>query len=162
MVIEHFRKDTHYSGLILVDRTFNINIKKNSLCFTFGSSVDLHKGGRIIRKLLTEHFNRCSFGNSLILQNIRQHFQKVRFTTSKEARDPDSNISSRGIKGIAVIIEKGREMFSQFFCYNVLFYFLFDNIVCILIDLDYAIDLTVNVIVEHILYSHGWLSFRFH
>ena len=162
MVIEHFGKDTHYSGLVLVDGTFNINVEKDSLCFTLGSSVDLHKGGRIIRKLLAEHFNRSSSGNILILQNIRQHFQKVRFTTSKEARDPDSNISRRGIKGVAVVIEKGREVFSQFFCNNVLFYFLFDNIVCVLIDLDNAIDLTVDVIIEHILYSHRWLSFRFH
>ena len=46
-------------------------------------------------------------------------------------------------------------MLSQFLGDDVLPNFLLDNVMCILVNLDDAVDLTVNVIMEHILYSHG-------
>ena len=47
-------------------------------------------------------------------------------------------------------------MLSQFLCDDILPYFLLNDLIGILVNLNNAIDLTVDVIMEHILYSHGW------
>ena len=106
VVIEHLRKDSHNSGFVLVDGTFNINIKKDGLGFASGCAVDLHKSSRVICKLLAEHFHGGGVCNTFLLQNIGKHFQKVGFTTSEETRNPNTDISSWNIKRIAIVIEK--------------------------------------------------------
>ena len=155
VVVEHLGKDTQHSGLVLVDRTLNVNIEKDCLSLAPGGTVNLHKGCRVILKLLAEHLDSGGIRHSLVLQNVGQHFQEVRFTTSEKTGNPHTDIRCGHIERIAIVVKEGREMLSQLFCNDVLFYFLFDYVMCILVNLDDAVDLTVNVIMEHILYSHG-------
>ena len=78
----------------------------------------------------------------------------MRFTTSKETGDPNTNISCRDVEGIAVIVEERCKMLSQLFGDNIFPDFLLDNFKFILIDLDNTVDSTIDVIMEHILNSH--------
>ena len=70
VIVEHLCEDAEHSSLIFVDRAFNIDVKKNSLGLATGSLVNQHKRGRIIRKLLAEHFNRRNTANRLVLKDI--------------------------------------------------------------------------------------------
>ena len=78
----------------------------------------------------------------------------MRFTTSKEARDPNADISSGDVEGIAIIVEESGKMLSQFLRDNIFPNFLLNNFKFILIDLDNTVDSTIDVIMEHILNSH--------
>ena len=111
MVIKHFCKNTKNRRLVFIAKSFDVDIKQNRFRRSFGSTVNQHKGCRIILKLFAK--NALHFGCLLLLcfQKIGKHFQKVRFTTSKETRNPDTHIGSRLVKRIPVIIEECNEMF---------------------------------------------------
>ena len=78
----------------------------------------------------------------------------MRFTTSKESGDPHAHISCRLPEGFAVIIEEGNHVLADIARNDILFYFLLQNVCGILIDLNDTIDLSVDVVMEHLLYSH--------
>ena len=78
----------------------------------------------------------------------------MRFTTSKETGYPYADIIGLIIKSITVIVEKSDEMLFQFFCYNVLVQFLDENTLCFLLYLYDSIDLSVDVVLKHLLNSH--------
>ena len=120
MVIEHLCENTKNSSLVFVAKAFNINVEKNGFRLTLRSTVNQHKGCRIIFKLFPETLYTANALNFFVLQKIREHFQKVRFTTSKEARNPNAHIGGRLLKGIAVVVEKGNEMLLQFLGDNIL------------------------------------------
>ena len=160
MVIEHLCKDAEHRSLILVDRAFNVDIEKDGLGLATGSLVNQHERGRIIRELLAEHFDRRNTANRLVLKDIGEHLQEVRFTTSKEAGDPYADIVSGLIKGVAIVVKEADEMLLQFFCDDVLSNFLLDNVRCILIDFDDTIDLSVDVLSEHVTNHHVCILLR--
>ena len=110
MVIEHLCKDAEHRSLVFVDRAFNVDVEKNSLSLATGSLVDQHERSRIIRKLLAEHFDRRNTANRLVLKDVGKHLQEVRFTTSKEAGNPHSDIVRRLIKGVAIIVKEADEV----------------------------------------------------
>ena len=160
MVIEHLSEDAEYRSLVLIDRAFNVDVEKNGLGLATGSLVDQHECGRIIRKLLTEHFDRRNTANRLILKDVRKHLQEVRFTTSKEAGDPHTDIVRGFIKGVAIVVKEANEVLLQFFRDDVLSNFLLDNVRCILIDFDDTIDLSVDVLREHVANHHVCILLR--
>ena len=114
MIIEHLCKNTKYSCLIFIAESLNINIKQNCLCCSLYSTVNQHKGCRIVLKLFTETFYTPNTFYLFIFQKVGKHFQKVRFTTSKETGNPNTHISGRLVESITVIIEERNEMFLQF------------------------------------------------
>ena len=110
MVIEHLCEYAEHRSLVLVDRAFNVDIEKDGLSLATGSLVDQHERSRIIRKLLAEHFDRRNTANRLVLKDVGKHLQEVRFTTSKEAGNPHSDIVRRLIKGVAIIVKEADEV----------------------------------------------------
>ena len=160
MVIEHLCEDAEYRSLVLVDRAFNVDVEKNGLGLATGSLVDQHKRGRIIRKLFTEHFDRRDTAHRLVLKDIGKHLQEVRFTTSKETGDPHADIVRRLIKGVAIVVKEANEVLLQFFRDDVLSNFLLNNVRCILIDFDDTIDLSVDVLSEHVANHHVCILLR--
>ena len=98
VVVEHLCKYAEHRSLILVDRAFNVDIEKDGLGLATGSLVNQHERGRIIRELFAEHLDRWNTANRLVLKDVGEHLQEVRFTTSKETGDPYADIVSRLIK----------------------------------------------------------------
>ena len=160
MVIEHLCKDAEHRSLVFVDRAFNVDVEKNSLSLATGSPVDQHERGRIIRKLLAEHFDRRDTAHRLILKDVGEHLQEVRFTTSKETGDPHADIICRFVKGVAIVVKEADKVLLQFFRDDVLSNFLLDNVRCILIDFDDTIDLSVYVLSEHVANHHVCILLR--
>ena len=120
MIVEHLCKYTKYGSFVFIAEAFNINVEKNGFRLTLCSTVNQHKGCRIIFKLFPETLYTTNALNCFVLQKIREHFQKVRFTTSKETRNPNAHIGGWLLKGIAIVIEKGNEMLLQFLGDNIL------------------------------------------
>ena len=114
MVIEHLRKNTKYSCLVFIAESLNINIKQNCLRCSLCSTVNQHKGCRIVLKLFAETLYTTNAFYLFIFQKVGKHFQKVRFTTSKETGNPNTHISRRLVKGISIIVEESNEVFLQF------------------------------------------------
>ena len=114
MVVEHLCKYTKYSRLVFIAEAFNINVEKNGFRLPLRGTVDQHKSCRIVLKLFTKTFYTPNTFYLFIFQKVGKHFQKVRFTTSKETGNPNTHISRRLVKGISIIVEESDEVFLQF------------------------------------------------
>ena len=114
MMIEHFCENTKDSRLVFIAESFDVDIKQNGLCRSFGGMINQQKGCRIIFKFFTETLCTADTFYFFIFQKIRKHFQEMRFTTSKKTGDPHTHIGCGLIKGIPVITEKCNKMFFQF------------------------------------------------
>ena len=85
MIVKHLRKHFQNGCFILIDRAFNINVEQNCFCLITRGFIYKHKCCRIISKLVAEILNGFLTVDFFIFQDVRKHFQKVRFTTSKKA-----------------------------------------------------------------------------
>ena len=74
MMIEHLCKDAQHGCFVFVDGTLYVNIEKDGFRAGTGRLVDHHEGGRIIRKLFPEAFDRLNAAHFAICQDIRKHF----------------------------------------------------------------------------------------
>ena len=110
VVIEHFRKHTEHGGLILIDRTFNINVEQNSVSMPLGYLVNQHESCWVVLKFLAKSFYCTNTLHFPIFKQIRQHLQKVRFTTSEEAGNPNTDIGRLLLEGCSIVIKKGDKM----------------------------------------------------
>lgn len=86
----------------------------------------------------------------------------MRFTASKEAGNPHTDVCRRLVKGIAVITEEGHEVLFQLIGNHIFTDFLFDYIIAGLIHLDDAIDFTVDIVRKHIANQHLWFLLKAH
>ncbi len=76
------------------------------------------------------------------------------FTASKEARNPDPDFVSGVIDGFGVVIEKSAEVSTEFLGDDILAEFLYETLLIILRHFDNAVNVAVNVLLEHILNLH--------
>jgi len=111
MLVKHFCKHSKNRSFILDHGAFYVNIKQNRFCTAPGRTIDHHEGSRIIFKFSAKHLDRRGVSYLAVFQNVRQHFEEVRFTTSEESRDPYSNIISWVVESVAIIIKKTDKMF---------------------------------------------------
>ena len=77
----------------------------------------------------------------------------MRFTTSKIALNPDTGVSLRAIKAALVSLEEISEMTLQFARHNVFLKLLFNGV--LLADADDAVDVSIDISLEHLLNLHG-------
>ena len=78
----------------------------------------------------------------------------MRFTTSEEPGDPYAHIRCRLPKRFGIIIEEGDHVLTDIPRDDIFLNFLLQYISGILVYLNDAIDLTVDVVIKHFLYSH--------
>ena len=71
MSIKHLGKNSQHSCLVLINRPFNINVKKNRLCLTLCHSINHHKSTRVILKFPSKHLNGRNITNASVCQDIR-------------------------------------------------------------------------------------------
>ena len=105
VVIEHLRKNAQHGGLVLVDRSFDVNVEQDGL--RGDSDAFLHRRihhriVKLVRKVIKGVFAVHLF----VGEKVGEHFQEVRFTTSKEAGNPDADLISRGINRLDVVIKE--------------------------------------------------------
>ena len=109
MVVEHFCKDAQYGGLILIDWTFDVDIEQDRLCRN--TDALLHR--RIhhwIIELVCEIVKGVFAIHLLVGKKVRKHFQEVRFTTSKEARDPNADLIRWVVNCFNIVIKEGSKV----------------------------------------------------
>ena len=123
VVVEHLRKDAQHGGLVLVDRAFDVDVEQDGFrgnADTFLHRRIHHRIIKLVRKVIKGVFAVHLF----VGEKVGKHFQKVRFTTAKEARNPDADLISRGVNRLYVVIKECGEVTPQFFRDNVLAEFL--------------------------------------
>ena len=120
MIVEKKKKNTKDGSLVFVDRPFNVDIEQDGFRFYLCGTVNHHIGCRIVLKFFAETLHTANAVYLFVLQQIGEHFQEVRFTTSKESGNPHAGISGRLIQSVTIIVEKCDEVLFQFFGNDVL------------------------------------------
>ena len=113
VVIEYLRKDAQHSGLVLVDRSLNVDVEQDGLrgdADTFLHRRIHHRIVEFVREVIKGVFAVHLF----VGEKVGEHFQKVRFTTAKEAGNPDADLIGRGINRLDIVIKERGKMTPQF------------------------------------------------
>ena len=113
VVIEYLRKDAQHSGLVLVDWSLNVDVEQDGLrgnADTFLHRRIHHRIVEFVREVIKGVFAVHLF----VGEKVGEHFQEVRFTTSKEAGNPDTDLIGRGINRLDVVIKECGKMTPQF------------------------------------------------
>ena len=113
VVVEHLRKDAQHGGLVLVDRSLNVDVEQDRFrrnADTFLHRRIHHRIIKLVRKVIKGVFAVHLF----VGEKVGKHFQKVRFTTAKEAGNPDADLIGRGINRLDVVIKECGKMTPQF------------------------------------------------
>ena len=69
----------------------------------------------------------------------------MRFTTSKETRNPHTDFVGRIVQGLLIVIKERVEMFSQFSGNDIFTQFLLDALFIILGNFDNAVYVTIDI-----------------
>ena len=154
VVVKHLGENAQHGGFVLVDGAFDIDVEKDRIRPAFCGTVDQHEGGRIVGKLRPEPLHGLHALNLFVFQQVGQHFQEVRFTTSEEAGNPNADVGGGLVERLDVIVEECDEVLLQLSGDNILIQLLHEHAAFILIDLDDAVDFTVDVVFKHRLNSH--------
>ena len=93
-------------------------------------------------------------GNLIVLQQIREHLEEVRFTGAKEAADPHAHVVGGNVEGLIVRLEKVRKVALQLARHHVLVELLAHRIVTGVLYLNDAVDGTVDVLGKQVLDDH--------
>ena len=142
--VKYLCKYTQNSSFILVDGTLRVNVEQNGIRRHSGATLQLRKHHRIV-KLIGEIVNRLLSCNGIVGENVRQHFQKVRFTTSKETRDPHANFIRGDAQRLFIVIEKSIKMLTQLSGDNILPQLLLDTGLVSLGNFNNTVNITVNI-----------------
>ena len=156
VVVEHLCKDAQHSCFVFVNGTFRVDVEQDRFGFAAGRSVDVHKGGRVVRKFGAEPLHRAGAVDFAVFQQVGKHFQKVRFTAAEEAGNPDADVVGRRLERLTVIVKEGRKVAAQLAGDHVLVDFLQNDMRVVLINADNTADVAVDVIGKHIAYHHSF------
>ena len=156
VVVEHLCKDAQHRCFVFVNGTFRVDVEQDRFGFAAGRSVDVHKGGRVVRKFGAEPLHRVGAVDFAVFQQVGKHFQKVRFTAAEEAGNPDADVVGRRLERLTVIVKEGRKVAAQLAGDHVLVDFLQNDMRVVLIDADNTADVAVDVIGKHIAYHHSF------
>ena len=127
-----------------------IDIKKDHVRGRLRRQLHIRQNHRIGDFLVFHKvIERAPVAHLLILQQIGQNLQEVRFTASKEAGDPDAHLRCRTDNSFLISGEEIRKMLLQFPGDDIFFQFLGYVGLFALSDYDYALDLTIDRLSEH-------------
>ena len=158
MIVEHLGKDAKHCCFRLIAGAFYINIKEDGIGISRSRFFYLLLKLRHIFELFDKTLRGAFAINFHIRKQIGQHFQKVRFTTAEEPRNPYTHISRWIVVRLTIIFEERLKVFAEFIGYDILIQFLFDYIVVLLVNFNNPIYRTVDVFLKDIFYFHALLS----
>ena len=104
--------------------------------------------------VLDKVFQRRLSFHLLIADQIGEHLQEVRFTTSKETRDPDADPICIRTDTPTIIGEKCRKMLLQFLRHNIFLKFQFNGCFIHLTGFDHRFDLAIDGLRKHLTNIH--------
>ena len=113
MIVEYLRKDAQHGGLVLVDWSLNVDVEQDRLRGNTDTFLHRRIHHRIV-KLVREVIKGVFAVHLFVGEKVGEHFQEVRFTTSKEAGNPDTDLIGRGINRLDVVIKECGKMTPQF------------------------------------------------
>ena len=154
MLVKYLRKNTQDRRFIFCQRTLGINVEKNCFCRNLDAvfQLGIHHG---IIKFICKVLHRLFSADRLIGKQIGEYLQKVRFTASKETRDPHTDFVGRLLQRALIVIQKSIEMPAQFLCDNVFRQFLYHSALIVLCHFNDTVDVTVDVLFIDTLQFHG-------
>ena len=157
-LIENLQENVHDGILVFlaIRIAFGINVEKNYV--RWGVCCQLHIcQHHLIGNLLI--FDKVVDGmfvsDFFILKQIGQNFQKMRFTTSKEAGNPDTHFRCASLNTFFICCKEICKMTLKLTGHNILFQLLRHIRFFTLTDNDNALYLTVNFLSEHVLDLHN-------
>ena len=157
--IEYFHKNFHDGFLAGANlgRTFGINIKEHDIRRNGSGIGHFRNQHRIVDFLaICKVFNGSFSFYLTIFQQVGKNLQEVRFTTSKEAGDPDTHLIRVAVDSLFIVIKEVSEMLQKFFGYYIFFQFLIYIFFIRLTDFDNTFDITVNLFFKHVFNLHSF------
>ena len=153
MVIEHFCKGAENSGLVLVEGALNVDVEQDGFRRNRHAlnRLGIHHG---VIEFVFEVVNSRNSLHLLISEQVREHFQEVRFTASKKAGDPHAHFICGLINCFGIVIKESPEMAEQLLGNDVLAQFLMQAFFVILGNFNHAVNVTVDILLEHGLNLH--------
>ena len=135
---------------------FGINVEKNYVRWGVCRQLHIcqhHLIGNLL--ILNEVVDGMFVSDLFILKQIGQDFQEMRFTTSKEAGNPDTHFRCGSLNTFFICCKEICKMTLKLTGHNILFQLL--RYICFftLTDNDNALYLTVNFLSEHVLDLHN-------
>ena len=113
VIVEYLRKDAQHGGLVLVNRSFNVDVEQDGLRGNADAFLHRRIHHRIV-KLVCKVIKGVFAVHLFVGEKVGEHFQKVRFTTAKEAGNPDTDLIGRGINRLDIVIKERGKMTPQF------------------------------------------------
>ena len=154
MLVKYLRKYPQNRVLILAHRRFRVDVEQNRLRRHLAYAAHHRVAQRIKAEFILKIINGMLSADFLIRQQIRQDFKEMRFTASEKAADPYAHLVGHAVHALLIVIVKGTEMLAQFACDDVFLQLLPTVFVVRLHDLDYAVDLSVDVLLKHVVNLH--------
>ena len=135
---------------------FGINVEKNYIRWGVCCQLHICQHHLIGNLLIFDKVVDGMFVSDLfILKQIGQNFQEMRFTTSKEAGNPDTHFRCGSLNTFFICCKEICKMTLKLTGHNVLFQLLRYIRFFTLTDNDNALYLTVNFLSEHVLDLHN-------
>lgn len=151
---EHTGEDAQDGGLVLVGRALGVDVEQDGL------GGDVHGAARLgldhgVLEARRDDVDRRTPVCRLAGEQVREHLEEVRFTGAEETRDPHADLVGGGVERTLVGVEERREVPAQLVGHHVFGELLLDDLLVVLLDLDNAVDVAVDVAFEHVLDAHG-------
>ena len=124
VIVEYLRKDAQHGGLVLVNRSFNVDVEQDGLRGNADAFLHRRIHHRIV-KLVCKVIKGVFTVHLFVGEKVGEHFQEVRFTTAKEAGNPDADFIGRGINRLDVVIKECGKVTPQFLRDDVFTQFIF-------------------------------------
>ena len=160
IVVEHLGKYAKYRRPVFVAEALDVDVEEDGVRLSPGGVVNHPKGVSIILELPTEALDRSDPLHVPVLQEVGEHLEKVRLAAAEEAGDPYADVCGVLPERCAIVAEECPEVLFQLARDDILIKLLDEDAALILIDLDHAVDLAVDVLCEHIFYHHNAHLFR--
>ena len=157
-LIENLQEYVHNGIFIFlaIRIAFGINVEKNYVRWGVCCQLHICQHHLIGNLLIFDKVVDGMFVSDLfILKQIGQNFQEMRFTTSKEAGNPDTHFRCSSLNTFFICCKEIRKMTLKLTGHNILFQLLRHICLFTLTDNDNALYLTVNFLSEHVLDLHN-------
>ena len=156
VLVEHACDRPEHRGLrgfaLLVAAALVVDVEQDGLRTGVGGSHDARVGHGVV-ELAVEVLDGALALDLLVLEEVAEHLQEVRFAASEVALDPYTGVSLGAVEATLVGLEEVGEVTLQLARHDVFIELLLDG--ALLADADDAVDVSVDVSLEHLLNLHG-------
>ena len=154
VIVEDAREGALEDVRVLLAHRLVVHVEEDGLRGDVRAAVHLG-GDHAVFELAVEVVERSATRHLTIGEEVREHLEEVGLTGAKEAADPDADLVRGDVERALVGVEEGGEVTRELTGDHVLGELLLEAGLVLLRDLDHAIDVPVDVALEHVLNAHG-------